>query len=364
MKNDDMKFMRRALFLARTRTKNTSPNPRVGAVLVKSGRIVGEGATQPFGGPHAEVMALKRAGSKSKGSTLYVTLEPCCHYGKTPPCTEAVIRAGVKRVVAAGEDPFPLVKGRGFRELKKAGLSVQKGLLKKEAEEINHSFIFSAKQRRPWVLLKAALSLDGKFSPPKGRSKWITADQARRKAHEIRSKVDAILVGAKTATADNPSLTVRLPGFKRTDGWPLRVLLDSKLEASRNLKMFQGKQRTVLFTSPGSSLSREKALLKLGIQVFRVPLIKKMLSLKAILRILHSLQVRSLLLEGGGEVHSSFLKEKLVDEVALFISPRLLGEASLPWVGQDGVENLNRIKGLKNPEFKQVGVDFMLTGRL
>ncbi len=356
--------MRRALFLARTKARHTSPNPSVGAVLVKSGRIVGEGVTQPFGGAHAEVMALKKAGARAKGATLFVTLEPCCHHGKTPPCAKSVIQAGVKKVIAAMEDPFPLVKGKGFSLLEKSGILVKKGLFQKEAEKLNPFFFYSARHGRPWVILKSAISRDGKIAPPPGKSKWITGAAARRKVHEIRARVDAILVGSKTAKEDNPSLTVRLPGFRRNDGWPLRVLLDSTLKGSKNLKLFRGKPSAVIFTSLTAPRAKEKALRKLGIQVFRVPLIKKMLSLKAVLKILQSLQVRSLLVEGGGEIHSSFLGEKLVNELVLFISPKILGGKALSWKGKNGIENLEHVKGLKEASFNQVGGDFMLTGRL
>ncbi len=360
----DLKFMRRALFLAQNRAKYASPNPRVGAVLVKKNRIVGEGATQPYGGPHAERVALGKAGTRAKGATLYVTLEPCSHSGKTPPCVGAIIQSGVRQVVVAMKDPYPLVNGRGFRKLKGAGLQVRTGLLEKEAIELNRDFLFSVIHQRPRILLKAAISLDGKIATVSGKAKWITGEKARRKTHELRSQVDAILVGSGTALKDNPSLTVRLPGYHRNDGWPLKVILDSRLRLSPGAQVFQGRAKTILFTSRSASKADESALLKRGADVFRVPSVGKMLSLKAVLRILHSLQVRSLLVEGGGEVFASFLKEKLVDEVALFVSPKIFGGKAPSWVGGKGIENPNIAPYLKDIEIQKVGVDFLLTGKM
>jgi diaminohydroxyphosphoribosylaminopyrimidine deaminase/5-amino-6-(5-phosphoribosylamino)uracil reductase len=363
-KNEDLKFMRRAIFLAEKGGAYVSPNPRVGAVIVKNGLIVGEGAHGRYGGPHAEIAALRKAGPKARGATLYVTLEPCSHFGKTPPCTEALVRAGIRRVEAAMKDPFPLVAGRGFARLRKAGIQVGSGLLEKNARRINENFLFSVRNKRPKVILKAAVSLDGKITTVAGRSKWITGVIARQKAHAMRAAADAILVGCRTALKDNPALTVRLPGFKRKDGWPLRVVLDSELRTNPRMKIFKGIQKTVVFTSRKASLAREKGFQTKGIQVFRVPLIRKMLSLKAVLRALHFLNVRTLFVEGGGRVHSSFLEQKLADEVVLFISPKILGGNAPTWVGGAGVKNPNHAIGLKNVRWEKVGEDYLLTGKI
>jgi len=360
---NETKFMKRALFLAQNRSKYASPNPRVGAVLVKNGKIVGEGATQPYGGDHAEIVALRRAGSKARGATLFVTLEPCSHFGKTPPCVNALLRSGIRKVVAAMEDPFPLVSGRGFKILKKAGVGVRVGLLKKEAEKLNEDFIFSVTHGRPKVLLKAALSGDGKIAPAPGGARWITGPRARQKAHQLRSQVDAILVGSATARSDDPFLTVRLPGYGRKDGWPLRVLLDSRLKTGLRSRIFQGHPRTAVFTSFQAPRKRKRALEKKGILVFPVPQVKKMLSLRAILKILHSLQVRKLMVEGGGKIHASFLKERLMDEAALFLSPAILGEKALDWMGSDGVPNLKRLPYLQDVRAEKLGRDVLLTGQ-
>ncbi len=364
MNHSDTEYMKRALQLAQQRGAEVSPNPKVGAVLVKKGKIVAEGAHERFGGPHAEIVALQKAGSRAQGATLYVTLEPCSHYGKTPPCAEAVIKAGITRVVAAMKDPNPLVSGNGFARLKKAGIKVQVGLLEKESRQMNDAFIFSQTQARPKVILKAAMTLDGKIATVKGKSKWITGPAARQKAHELRSSVDAILVGSRTALLDNPSLTVRSPGYKRNDGWPLRVLLDSKLQVKPSALMFQGSPKTVVFTSPNAPVALEKAFWHKGIQVFRVPLKEKVLSLKAVLKVLSALSVRSVLVEGGAEVHGSFLKEGLADELALFMAPKLFGGPSPGWVGGPGVLSPETAWKAKAVKVEQVGGDYLLTAKL
>jgi diaminohydroxyphosphoribosylaminopyrimidine deaminase/5-amino-6-(5-phosphoribosylamino)uracil reductase len=356
--------MKRALRLAQTQGRYVSPNPQVGAVLVKNGKIVAEGAHQQYGGPHAEIVVLKKAGSKAKGATLYVTLEPCSHYGKTPPCADAVIKAGIVKVVAAMKDPFPLVAGKGFALLRKAGIKVQTGLLEAEAERLNENFIFSLVHQRPKVILKAAMTLDGKIATVSGLSKWITGPLALRKAHQIRSSVDAILVGRQTALLDKPSLTVRLPGYRRKDGWPLRVLLDSKLQVKPTAKIFQGSPKTLVFTSPQASFSREKAFQRKGVQVFRIPLKGKMLSLEAVLKTLYSLSVRSVLVEGGAEIHASFLKEKLADELALFIAPKIFGGPAPGWVGGTGVLSPPKAWMVRTTRIEKLGGDYLMTAGL
>jgi diaminohydroxyphosphoribosylaminopyrimidine deaminase/5-amino-6-(5-phosphoribosylamino)uracil reductase len=356
------RMMQRALQLAKIQARYVAPNPRVGAVLVRNGRIVGEGVTQPFGGPHAEVMALRRAGKKARGATLYVTLEPCSHHGKTPPCARAILDAGVRRVVAATGDPNPKVAGKGFRFLKAAGLQVQVGLRAVEALELNKAFFHSHAKGRPWVTLKAAASLDGKIAGVTGRSRWITNTTSRKKAHLLRSQADAILVGVGTELQDNPSLTVRLAGWTRKDGWPLRVILDSRLRTSTRSKVLQGAARTVLFTSTKTSVTKQRALEARGARVFRVPSRGKMLSLKAVLSALHRLEVRSLLVEGGGEVHASFIKAGLADEVCLFLAPRLIGGPAASWVGGQGIGDPNNAPRLKDLRVESLDGDLCLHG--
>jgi diaminohydroxyphosphoribosylaminopyrimidine deaminase/5-amino-6-(5-phosphoribosylamino)uracil reductase len=362
LNKNDIRWMKRALELAQLRGGQVSPNPRVGAVLVKNGRKVGEGAHLKFGGPHAEIHALRQAGSRARGATLYVNLEPCAHRGKTPPCVDALVQNGIKRVVASLQDPFPLVKGKGFAQLRRAGVSVEVGLLENEARALNENFLFSVARKRPKVILKAAISLDGRIATRTGASRWVTGDKARRKAHELRSQSDAILVGVETVLKDDPSLTVRKRGFHRKDGWPLRIVLDSDLRLPPKARILKKGPRTLVFTSHKASVSRQKTLEKQGTGVFRVPDTQKMLSLRAILNRLYQMGVRTLLVEGGGRVHGSFLKERLADEAALFIAPKVFGEGPA-WARGWAVPNPQNTPWLKDVKVERLGDDWMLTGR-
>ncbi len=360
----ETKWMKRALRLAAQKGRFASPNPKVGAVLVKGGKMVGEGAHERFGHAHAEINALKRAGSRAKGATLYVTLEPHAHQGKTPPCTDAIIAAGVKRVVAAMKDPNPLVSGRGFARLKAAEILVRNGLLEKEARELNADFIFSQAHGRPKVLLKAAASLDGKLATATGRSKWITGEKARRKNNELRSQVDAVLIGSGTALKDKPRLTVRLDGHGRSDGWPLKVLLDSRLRVSPKSPLFKGPQKTLVFCSSRAGAAAERRLKRRGVLVFRVSASKNRLSLREVLSRLHQQGVRSLMVEGGAGVHGSFIDQRLADEVALFLSPKLFGGAAPGWIGGRGFPDPNHAPRLIQTRVEPLGDDYLITGKV
>lgn len=362
MKQTDNFWMKRALDLAERGKTLVSPNPRVGAVLVKNGKKVGEGAHLKFGGPHAEINALRQAGKRARGATLYVNLEPCAHRGKTPPCTDALIQSGVKRVVASLRDPFPLVKGKGFAKLRAAGITVKVGLWEKEAMALNENFLFSVTRGRPKVILKVAMTLDGRIATCTGASRWVTGEKARRKAHELRSRSDAVLVGVGTVLADDPTLTVRLPGYHRADGWPLRVVLDADLRLPLGARVLRKGPRTLVFTSQKVSLARQRAVEKLGAGVFRVPDAKKMLSLRAILKTLYQMGVRTLLVEGGGLVHGSFLKERFADEAALFIAPKVFGEGPA-WARGWAVLDPQKGPRLKGVKIETMGEDWFLTGR-
>ncbi len=350
----DEKFMRRALALARRGLGKTSPNPVVGAVLVRHGRIIGEGYHKRAGGPHAEVFALR--GVKARGATLYVTMEPCSTWGKTPPCTDAVIAAGVKRVVVAALDPNPKHNGRGLKLLKHAGIRVESGLLAEESARMNDVFNKWVTTGLPFVTVKAAMSLDGKIATRTGDSKWITSPAARAMVHAMRAKVDAVMVGSTTLLKDNPHLTVR-HGVKRKQ--PLRVVVDSRGSSPLSAHMFTDRfrERTVVVTSRRSPKRWRDALVKRGISVLET----KPHDLRAALRSLGKLNVTSVLLEGGGELLGAAFDAKLVDKVVFFYAPRVIGGRNAVAVVQgNGIQRVNQSVQLRDCRWRRVGSDEML----
>ncbi len=333
------KFMQRCLDLARKGRGQTSPNPMVGAVIIKNGRILSEGYHHQAGLPHAEINALKKLNFQAKGFTLYCNLEPCFHYGRTPPCVEKVVQSGIRHVVIAHRDPNPLVSGKSVKYLKNNGIKVTEGVLEKEARLLNRTFLTWITQNRPYIILKAAMSLDGKMSNPplppffkggrtrKGRGGfWITNSQSRKRVHEIRSQVDAILVGVNTVLADNPSLNVRgIKGARQ----PLRIILDSHLRTPLNAKLFSSVGGAVILataTKNTSNKSRIKKYEKLGALVVPIK------SLPDLLKILAQWEVTSLLVEGGPTVLKSFEDQKLWDEVDLFVAPKIIGVSGRGWI--------------------------------
>jgi diaminohydroxyphosphoribosylaminopyrimidine deaminase/5-amino-6-(5-phosphoribosylamino)uracil reductase len=326
----DRDCMNLALALAVRGQGRVEPNPMVGCVLAKNGRIVGRGYHKKFGGPHAEVEALRDAGSRARGATAYVTLEPCCHYGKTPPCTEALITAGVRRVVAALKDPNPLVSGRGFRKLRQAGITCDVGLLEDEARRLNAPFITRQKKRRPYVILKWAQSLDGKIATRTGDSKWISSAASRRRVHELRARVDAILVGISTVLIDDPDLTARGVRRRRI---ATRIVLDSNLKTPLAAKLVRTARHTptLLFCRATRSHSTHAQRLRArGCEIIGVPTARGGISLKAVLRTLHDRGMTNLLVEGGGCVLGRFIDQHLADEALIFVAPKLIGGETAP----------------------------------
>jgi diaminohydroxyphosphoribosylaminopyrimidine deaminase/5-amino-6-(5-phosphoribosylamino)uracil reductase len=321
----DVGFMRRALELAERGRGLTSPNPMVGAVVVREGRVVGEGAHLRAGGPHAEIVALSVAGEAARGATLYVTLEPCAHHGRTPPCAPAVARAGVARVVVAMRDPNPLVAGGGAALLAAAGIPVELGVLGDEAERQSRVWLTAMRQRRPHVTLKAAATLDGKLADVHGASKWITGEPARQHAHRMRAESDAIVVGITTALRDDPSLTVRL-----TAPWPrepYRVVLDTGARLGPDARVIHAgtRSRALIAVGEQAPAARISALEAAGARVLRCGTREDRVAPVALLERLFELEVRAVLLEGGGETHAAFVEAGVVDRVALFLAPLLLG---------------------------------------
>jgi len=316
--------MRQALALAALADGSTSPNPRVGCVLVRDGEAVGRGFHGVAGGPHAEVHAVREAGESAGGATLYVNLEPCDHHGKTPPCTELLAQSGVRRVVAAMQDPNPLVNGRGFEALRREGLEVRVGLLRDEAERLNDAFLGSVRGGRPRVTLKAAISLDGQIAAAEGNSQWITGAPARRFAHRLRWRHDAVLVGAGTLRRDDPRLTIRLPGLSCVKQ---RVVLSDSLDLDPGAVLFepgaQGAPRPRVYT--GLDNPEREAALEGRAAVVRVGRRDGELDLAAVLADLRECGVQSILVEGGAATHAAFVRQGLADRAALFVSTRLLG---------------------------------------
>jgi diaminohydroxyphosphoribosylaminopyrimidine deaminase/5-amino-6-(5-phosphoribosylamino)uracil reductase len=378
---EDLEYMKRALSLAKKAEGMTSPNPLVGAVLVKSGTILAEGYHLRPGLPHAEAIALERAGSKARGSTLYVNLEPCCHLDKrTPPCAQAIIKAGVKRVVIGMIDPNPKVSGRGIELLKKAGIKVQAGLLEEEAKRLNEIYIKHITTGLPFVILKIAMTLDGKIATETGESKWITSLESRRYVHKLRSKVDAVLTAIGTVKADDPELTVRLVKGRS----PVRVVIDPELEIPPQAKVLRTPPTTIIFTktevrNQRSEVRSQKSEVKEKVSSesdLRTPTSdlsfpegveveyfnSERLDLKEAMKSLYRRGITSVMIEGGASLNYYALKDGIVDKVMIFIAPKIIGgRNSVPAVG--GVStSLQTPWRLRNLKIKHIGEDILIEG--
>jgi diaminohydroxyphosphoribosylaminopyrimidine deaminase/5-amino-6-(5-phosphoribosylamino)uracil reductase len=358
--------MRRALALAARGRGTTRPNPVVGAVVARGGRVLAEGFHLRAGLPHAEVNALARLpAGRARGATLYVNLEPCCHTGRTGPCTEAILAAGVARVVVGCRDPNPVVDGRGVERLRRAGVRVDVGCLEAESRAANRAFAIWARERRPLVTLKAAASLDGFIADGKPRGKrapaWITGPAARRAAHELRAAHDAVLVGSGTVLADDPQLTVRLPGARRGAMAPVRVVLDGRLRTPVDARVLSAAAPTLIFTARGAPARRARALRAAGAEVVELAAGRGPLPLAAVLRALAARDIQAVLVEGGAAVHGAFVAAGLADAVALFVAPRLLG-GGVPIAAGLG-RGLGRALDLAALEARQVGPDLLLTAQ-
>ena len=359
---DDIKFMRRALELAQMAEGDTSPNPMVGAVIVDGdGNIVGEGYHHKAGQPHAEINTLAAAGDKAKGATVYVTLEPCSHYGRTGPCCEALIKAGVKRVVSAVTDPNPLVAGRGLNRLREAGIEVTEHVCEDEAKKLNEKFFFWITHKRPFVSLKYAMTLDGRLAAAGGDSKWITGTEARTYAHYLRKTHDAVLVGKNTVLQDDCELTTRMVEGKN----PIRIVLDSKATIPLNAKILNGEAKTIVAVSEAVPQDKLDELQKLTtVEVLKLPQRNGHLDLQALLEKLAAMEITSVLLEGGSEVHGAFNDAGLAERVYAFIAPKIIGgKNAIGPVGGIGSTDMGKALKLHGVEYKQLGADFLITGR-
>lgn len=351
-------YMRRALKLAER--GRTSPNPMVGAIIVKDGVVVGEGFHPKAGEPHAEVFALRDAGIEARGATMYVTLEPCCHYGRTGPCTQALINAGIAEVYVAMVDPDPKVAANGLEELRAAGIEVHCPLCEDEARGLNEAYIKHRNTGLPLVTLKSAMSLDGKIATRTGDSKWITNERSRAYAHKIRGRVDAILVGGNTARADDPSLTARMG---RRISYPARVVVTGTGELPEGLKLFAPQGDVIVAASPSAGLDTLRKLEKTGARILTLRQEDGRVSITDLMRQLAQLGHLSVLIEGGGDVAASALQERVVDKVLYFYAPRIIGgRDSVDSVGGLGAETVASAIKLDRMRVRRFGDDLAVEG--
>lgn len=361
---DDERYMRRALQLARKGLGRTSPNPVVGAVIVKHGRIIGEGYHRRVGLPHAEVEALRRAGVLARGATLYVSLEPCNHYGRTPPCCEAIIGAGIARVVMATKDPNPITNGRGLAQLRRARIHVVSGVLEVAAQRLNEPFFKTMRTGLPLVIAKVGQSLDGKIATVTGQSQWITSAPARRLSHHLRSRADAILIGVNTLLRDDPALTAR--GVPQRPGRPIKVILDSRLRTPPTARCLSGRPTAPLLIATTVHARAKRAMLeRRGAEVVTLPARQGRVPLRRLCRLLARRGVQSLLIEGGGEALAGAFTERVVDRIAWFIAPILIGGRHAPssFAGR-GTSRLTGAIRLADVEVRRIGPDLCVEARV
>ena len=361
---DDLRFMRRCLELAIKARGRTYPNPLVGAVLVKAGRVVAEAWHRRAGGSHAERAALRRAGAASRGATLYVNLEPCNHHGRTPPCAEAIVAAGIRRVVASHGDPFHLVRGKGFEALRGAGVEVEVGALAREARAINARYLGYAGEGRPSVLVKAAMTLDGRIAAPDGRSRWISSPESRALAHALRGVHDGIMVGANTIARDDPLLTARgrIAGIRLRQ--PMRIVIDGRLRTRPDARILRDRTggRVLIYTLRGAPRSRSLRLEASGATVVALGRRgDRRIGLRAVMKDLARRGVGSVMIEGGGELIGGAFEAGLVDKVSLFVAPLILGgRSAVPVVGGLGAPSLKLATGLDEVTVRRLGPDLLV----
>jgi diaminohydroxyphosphoribosylaminopyrimidine deaminase/5-amino-6-(5-phosphoribosylamino)uracil reductase len=357
---EDEVFMQRALDLAAKGLGRTSPNPAVGAVIVRNDRVIGEGFHRRAGLPHAETEALRRVNGSARGATLYVNLEPCSHYGRTPPCADAVVAAGLKRVVIGMTDPNPLVRGRGLRRLRQAGIEVKTGVLKDKCERLNEDFAVFIRTGLPLVTLKLAASLDGRIATASGDSKWISGELSRRLVHELRNRVDAVVVGAETVRTDDPQLTCRVRGGRD----PLRVILDGRLTISPAARVCTQRSiaRTLVVTAEENCESEKRAVLeRQGVEVLGLPAEQHRVRFRPLLAELGKRGLKHVLIEGGGQVAAAALAEGVVDKVLFFYGPKLLGSESRAMIGSLGVDRVASGLTLHTIESYRLGDDVLVS---
>lgn len=365
MKAQDLKYLSLTLKLAKKAEGKTSPNPMVGAVIVKNGKTISTGFHQKCGRPHAEIVALKKAGKKAKNAVLYVNLEPCCHFGRTPPCTKAIINAGIKQVVIGMKDPNPLNKGKGVRELGRAGIKVELAKNQTRFKKLNDVFIKYITRKVPYVIVKVGQSLDGKIATRRGQSKWITGRNARDFAQGLRSKVDAIIVGINTILKDNPYLSSRFKGELKKDK-PVKIIVDSKLKTPLAANIF-GKLSpapVIIATSKLATQARINLFRKKGVEILICPIkSQKRIDLKFLMRELARREISSILVEGGGELIGSFFDARIVDKAYFFIAPKIIGgKEAICSVEGKGIFSLQKASELVNMKITMLREDILIEG--
>ncbi|MEE4265402.1 MAG: bifunctional diaminohydroxyphosphoribosylaminopyrimidine deaminase/5-amino-6-(5-phosphoribosylamino)uracil reductase RibD [Desulfobacteraceae bacterium] len=360
---NDQHFMQMALDLAIKGEGFTSPNPMVGAVVVKNGRLVGSGYHEVIGGAHAEVNAIDAAGKLASGATLYVTLEPCNHTGRTPPCTQKILDAGIARVVAAMLDPNENVAGGGLNYLEQHGLQVTTGVCEEQARKQNEAFITYVTTGRPFVIAKCAATLDGRIATRTGDSRWVTGEEARRFVHRLRHAVDAIMVGINTVHKDDPSLTTRLDGRKGKD--PARIILDTHLSIAPDAKVLQqaAAADTILVAGKGVGRGKKSVFEKAGIRVIEAPLKHSQIDMAALMGQLGAMEISSLLIEGGSQVLASAFRAGIIDKVQFFYAPKILGgDDGIPICSGPGAELMNQSVAIKDIAVHRFGDDILIEG--
>ncbi len=352
--------MELAIELAKKGEGKVNPNPMVGAVIVKDGIVIGEGYHEKYGEGHAEVNAFKSLKEDPSGATMYVTLEPCSHYGKTPPCADKIIENNIKRVVIGMIDPNPLVAGNGVDKLKKAGIEVKVGVLEEKCKKLNEVFIKYILSKKPFIVLKTAMSLDGKIATRTGESKWISSEKSRLQVHNLRNKLSAIMVGVNTVIKDNPELTCRIENGSN----PIRIIVDSTLRIPMNSKVLQNKDnKTIIATTKRANIKNMQELLKKNINVLIIDEKNGQVDLSALIKKLGELNIDSILLEGGSTLNYSALEESIVDKVMIYISPKIIGgESSKTPVGGIGIDKLNDAFKLKDITTNIVDEDILVEG--
>lgn len=378
---EDEKYMNIALGLAKKGLGKTNPNPCVGTVIVKNDKIIAKGFHKKAGLPHAEIIALRKAGKKANGAFFYVTLEPCNHFGRTPPCTDAIIKAGAKKVIIGTKDPNPINFGKGIKKLNRFGIKTRTGILEKECKKLNEVFTKYVTKKIPFVTIKVAQSLDGKIATNRGESRWITGASARRYVHKLRSQVDAILVGVNTVLKDDPLLTCRHfkshhvttsvrseaePPRRGQGRQPIKIIVDSELKTPMRARIFSKESPAPVIIATTKNAKKDRInKFKGKYTIIKTPSKNGNVDLKYLMEELAKRQISHVLVEGGGSVIASFLKEKLADKVLIFIAPKIIGGKDAPTsVEGEGIKKIDNAIQLKDVEFKKIGKDFLIEGYL